>query len=166
MGICYYLINREKREAFDLDKGWPDLMEQFGELPLTREAFDRAVLRTRCGWAITTPEEWEDMLTWPVHGATRHEREVKLLERCTLHASGYYVLKHDGIAPYDFDVEKGYAQEIADKLWVFCERHAWNVELINDAGDPPWWDEGGWMCVASRFATTRTPFSLSERVSW
>lgn len=116
-----------------------------------------------CGWAVMTAEAFEAEVAHPHPGYLPHQRDKyreMLGTRYVLHDSGYYVLKHDGGAPYDFDAALAYSAEVAAQLWAFCERHAWQVELVNDAEDTPWFDEGGWVCVASRCAEVKVPYRL------
>ena len=140
MGIEYYVLDHGRREAFELGKGaWGDLYDLLvvGGTP-TREAFAAEVADVWCGWAFLTPADYEDQLTWPALGSTRRARELKLADLYALHESGFYARRHDGVVPYDFTADYAYAQQIADRLWAFCEGRWGRLGLIADSCDLPW----------------------------
>jgi hypothetical protein len=178
MGTCYYLLSREYRVVFDLDKGFGDYndaglhpvlrtMRETKKLP-ERAVFDRAVRAQWCTemskaeyedtrlWMHFDPDRW----VWDAEGDcfvplgmwTGGDPDIVRQEGDDGRPAG--AATHES-ALREAKERRAYAQTVADKLWEFCTKYGPALEIDSDMNDLPWYEwgervEGPWHLVGSR----------------
>jgi len=175
VGVVYYLVSLEKKLAFDLGKSGGHF---FGNLDLlgagAPKTVEECVEKFRAGWlnfreltaneyearaaeARTQPRPWFKPNDWVF--APEFERYIKLRDDYRQERT-----LEEAVAEHRESVE--YTRRWAERVWAFVEdpRVAggdWTkLEVINDCGDLPWWDEEGWVLLGSRYLADEVPHSL------
>lgn len=178
MGIDYYLVANEPRLVFDLGKNggcWIPNSGILGErAPKTPEECRARVL---AGWLdgdMRTPDELEkqaERIRLSKYG-NRDEATVWRTAWVFVEEFGYYIRRSlvFGNAPLppleqriaDHREAVAHTTQWADDLWAFVNDPRvggdWTkLEVVNDAGDLPWWDYDGkpWYQIGSRYSTDR-----------
>ncbi len=157
MGVCYHIIVRSSKVAFELGKN--SGTEIFAKpLPTTLEAFQAAWREEQLDHLEKTPNAFEDLC---VQARLFNPREKwvfvpefgKYIQRIPGGTLKQRVEEHKRVIAA--------CAETANKVWAFIHEPrvlGREIEVISDTGDSPWWDEIGWWCIGSVY--TAEPYRL------